>query len=93
MNRPQAERLGDSRQEARKCACQSLLNLMAQLGPPAVVPRLSRFWTHRSWKIRHGILQTFAEAVSSGIPDVLNHKNSNTYLITQVVNLVEDANE
>ena len=89
----QAERLADARQQVRQDACEVLLKLLHALKPEAVIPRLARFWTHRSWKVRHGVLQTLAEAVASGIPMLLNHKDQNNYIITQVVNLVEDPNE
>ena len=58
--------------------------------PPACT---IRFWTHRSWKVRHGVLQTVAEAVASAIPGVLAHKEQTNNIITQVVNLVEDPDE
>ena len=47
----QAERLADARQEVRLVASEVLLKLLAALGADAVLPRLSRFWTHRSWKV------------------------------------------
>ena len=67
-----------------------LLRLLEQLGADAVVPRLSRFWSHRSWKVRHGVLQTTAEAISNAIPGLLNHRDQIT---THVINLLEDPNE
>jgi hypothetical protein len=67
-----------------------LLKLLAALGADSVVPRMSRFWTHRNWKVRHGVLQTFAQAIENGIPKLMNHQE---LIITQVINLVEDPNE
>ncbi|GAX84118.1 hypothetical protein CEUSTIGMA_g11541.t1, partial [Chlamydomonas eustigma] len=85
-----AERLADARQPVRQDACEVLLKLLAALGADSVVPRMSRFWTHRNWKVRHGVLQTFAQAIENGIPKLMNHQD---LIITQVINLVEDPNE
>ena len=48
----QVERLADARQPVRQDACEVLLRLLEQLGADAVIPRLSRFWSHRSWKVK-----------------------------------------
>ncbi len=68
-----------------------LLQVLVALQPENVIPRLSRFWTHKNWKVRHGILQTIAEAVAAEIPGMLS--NQTNYLVTQVINLVEDPHE
>ncbi len=86
----QVERLADARQPVRQDACEVLLKLLAALGADSVIPRMSRFWSHRSWKVRHGVLQTVAQAVEMGVPRLLNHQEM---IVTQVVNLVEDPNE
>jgi hypothetical protein len=80
----QVERLGDARQQVRQEACELLLNMFSSLSAEYVLERLSRFWTHRAWKVRHGILQTVAEAISSGTPSIFASKSQTTYLITQV---------
>ena len=58
-------------------------------------PKLVRFWTHRAWKVRHGVLQTMAEAVASGGAAMMQGPkgDQSDYIITQVLNLVEDPNE
>ncbi len=58
--------------------------MFSALRADQVLERLSKFWTHRAWKVRHGVLQTVAEAVSSGVPGILASKPQNDYLITQV---------
>lgn len=97
-----AERLGDARQQVRQDACVVLLRLLSVLRPDSVIPKLARFWTHRNWKVRHGLLQTVAEAVSKSIPGMIppsiakassKEQEQVNYIITQVVNLVEDPNE
>jgi hypothetical protein len=39
------------------------------------------------------MLQTVAEAVASGTPGMLTGRSQADYVVTQVVNLVEDPNE
>jgi hypothetical protein len=80
----QVERLGDARQQVRQEACELLLTMFSTLPAEYMLERLSRFWTHRAWKVRHGILQTVAEAISSGMPGIFASKTQTTYLITQV---------
>eukprot|EP00798_Chlamydomonas_sp_ICE-L_P002597 gene2597-30992_t len=86
-------RLADARQQVRQEACDVLLSMLEAITPSFVLEKMSRFWSHRHWKVRHGILQTVAEAVSRGTPGLLSNKDQNSYLITQVINLVEDPNE
>jgi len=89
----QVERLGDTRQPVRQDACELLLSMFSSFGPQFVLEKMTRFWSHRAWKVRHGILQTVAEAIAAETPGILTAKDDNEYLITQVVNLVEDPNE
>ena len=89
----QVERLGDARQQVRQEACELLLNIFSNMPPSFVLEKLARFWSHRAWKVRHGMLQTMAEAIASGVPGILGSKDQTEYILTQVVNLVEDPNE
>jgi len=74
-----AERLGDARQQVRQDACVVLLRLLSVLRPDSVIPKLARFWTHRNWKVRHGLLQTMAEAVSKSIPGMIPPNFNNIF--------------
>ena len=89
----QVERLGDTRQQVRQDACELLLTMFNNMPAGFVMEKMSRFWNHRAWKVRHGVLQTIAEAVAADTPGILASKEQNEYIITQVVNLVEDPNE
>eukprot|EP00200_Dunaliella_tertiolecta_P007760 CAMPEP_0202389096 /NCGR_PEP_ID=MMETSP1127-20130417/81105_1 /ASSEMBLY_ACC=CAM_ASM_000462 /TAXON_ID=3047 /ORGANISM="Dunaliella tertiolecta, Strain CCMP1320" /LENGTH=266 /DNA_ID=CAMNT_0048990739 /DNA_START=32 /DNA_END=829 /DNA_ORIENTATION=- len=87
------ERLGDTRQQVRQDACELLLSMFSTMGPQYLLQKMARFWNHRAWKVRHGVLQTVAEAIAAETPGILKSKDQNEYIITQVVNLMEDPNE
>ena len=89
----QVERLGDTRQQVRQDACELLLSMFHAMGAQFLLQKMARFWSHRAWKVRHGVVQTVGEAISSDTPGILQRKEQNEYLITQVVNLMEDPNE
>ena len=55
-------------------------------------PTCRRFWNHKHWKVRHGVLQTVAEAMTDGV-DLVGTKDQANHIITNVANLVEDPNE
>eukprot|EP00798_Chlamydomonas_sp_ICE-L_P002324 gene2324-8616_t len=79
---PVVERLADTRQPVRQEACEVLLNMLKAMRPDYVLQKMARYWSHRHWK-----------AIARGIPNLFASKDQNSYLITQVVNLVEDPNE
>lgn len=89
----QVERLGDTRQQVRQDACELLLSMFTCMGPQYILQKMARFWNHRAWKVRHGVLQTVAEAIAAETPGIMKNKEQNEYIITQVVNLMEDPNE
>jgi hypothetical protein len=90
----QVERLGDARQIVRQEACGLLLTMLSAGLPTALIlEKTARFWSHRAWKVRHGLLQTVAEAVSMDLPGLLDTPEQTTYIITCAVNLLEDRNE
>ena len=53
----QVERLGDGRQQVRQAACEVLLQLFSTLRADHVLEKMAKFWTHKNWRVRHGILQ------------------------------------
>ncbi|KAI8476813.1 MAG: clasp N terminal-domain-containing protein [Monoraphidium minutum] len=89
------ERLSDHRQEVRQAACNLMLEvLQAQvLRPDAMMERLSRFWAHKHWKVRHGLLQFVAEAVVMLGESALASRDSQDpkAVVGHVLRLVEDS--
>lgn len=86
----QIERLGDHRQDVRQAACNALLELLQVLRPDALMEKIARYWNHKSWKVRHGLLQFLAEAVCMVGEPVLVAKDEANSVIHQVIRLVED---
>eukprot|EP00878_Enallax_costatus_P031208 GHUV01034104.1.p1 GENE.GHUV01034104.1~~GHUV01034104.1.p1 ORF type:complete len:529 (+),score=166.68 GHUV01034104.1:627-2213(+) len=85
------ERLGDNRQEVRQAACNLLLELLQVLRPDVMMEKLSKLWSHKSWKVRHGLLQFVAEAVSTtGEAALVPPRDEDNWVLTYVIKLVGD---
>ncbi|WIA20824.1 hypothetical protein OEZ85_005178 [Tetradesmus obliquus] len=85
------ERLSDNRQEVRQAACNMLLELLQVLRPDAMMDKLSRFWNHKHWKVRHGLLQFVAEAIScTGEAVLAPPRDESTWVLNKVIQLVGD---
>lgn len=89
----QVERLGDAHQAVRLEASGLLLSMMSHLPLGTLMEKMSRGYSHRAWKVKHGVLQTLAEAISTNILDLRSHSNLKDHIITSAVNLLEDKNE
>lgn len=56
-----------------------------------MMEKLSRFWSHKSWKVRHGLLQFVAEAVSTtGEAALAPPRDENSWVLNHVIQLVGD---
>ncbi|GFH07829.1 uncharacterized protein HaLaN_02689 [Haematococcus lacustris] len=55
-----------------------------------MLEKIARYWTHRAWKVRHGIIQTITQLVVDNNTPLLGTPEQSEYIINQVVNLVED---
>ena len=86
----QVERLGDSRQAVREKALQVLVSVFKVLRPELVFEKLTPYWQHRNWKVKHGLLQAVAEAVSKDGASVLGSKDQNHSVLKQVIKMVEE---
>ncbi len=68
--------------------------MLAQvLRPEQMIDRISRFWGHKHWKVRHGLLQFVAEAICLAGPSVLaptRAGDEKTSVTHQVIKLAED---
>eukprot|EP00882_Tetradesmus_deserticola_P019224 GHRQ01020678.1.p1 GENE.GHRQ01020678.1~~GHRQ01020678.1.p1 ORF type:complete len:395 (+),score=156.04 GHRQ01020678.1:455-1639(+) len=85
------ERLSDNRQDVRQAACNLLLELLQVLRPDAMMEKLSRFWNHKHWKVRHGLLQFVAEAVScTGEAVLAPPRDESTWVVHKMIQLVGD---
>lgn len=84
------ERLGDSRQAVREKALQVLVSVFKVLRPELVFEKLTPYWQHRNWKVKHGLLQAVAEAVSKDGASVLGSKDQNHSVLKQVIKMVEE---
>jgi hypothetical protein len=62
------------------------------LRPELTLDRLGRFWAHKNWKVRHGLLQFVAEAVCTLGEDALAARDPEhtRELVRHVVALAED---
>lgn len=53
--------------------------------------RLGRFWNHKHWKVRHGLLQLVAEAVSTmGEAVLVPPRDEGNWVLNRVIQLVGD---
>jgi hypothetical protein len=56
-----------------------------------MMDKLNRFWSHKNWKVRHGLLQFVAEAVCSAGEAVLAiPKDNSNWVLHKVIQLVGD---
>jgi hypothetical protein len=63
------------------------------LRPEITLDRLGRFWVHRNWKVRHGLLQFVAEAVCTLGDQALAARSGPGHtreLVDHVLGLAED---
>jgi hypothetical protein len=86
----QAERLSDAKQEVRQAACDLLLDLTRAYRPELVMERLRKCWTHKNWKVRHGVLQFVAEAIVVVGEPVLGSREGPLAVLPHVIKLLED---
>lgn len=89
----QVERLSDNKQEVRQAACNCMLLLLNVVRPDIIMDKLTRFWGHKHWKVRHGLLQFTAEGVCSKGAAVLvatRAGDPTSSVVHQVVKLLED---
>ncbi|KAF8062702.1 clasp1b [Scenedesmus sp. PABB004] len=85
------ERLGDNRQEVRQAACNLMLELLQVVPPHVMMEKLGRFWGHKHWKVRHGLLQFVAEAVATtGEAALLAPRDEAAWVLHKVIALVGD---
>ena len=56
-----------------------------------MMEKLSRFWTHKNWKVRHGLLQFVAEAISTtGEAALAIPRDDSNWVLNKVIQLVGD---
>jgi hypothetical protein len=61
------------------------------LRPDAMMDKLSRFWNHKHWKVRHGLLQFAAEAIScTGEAVLAPPRDESSWVLNKVIQLVGD---
>jgi CLIP-associating protein 1/2 len=60
------------------------------LKPEFVWEKISAFWSHRSWKVRHGLLEVVAEVVSVLGSSLIPMKDQSNAVLRQVLKLLED---
>lgn len=64
---------------------------MQVLRADIMMDKLNRFWAHKNWKVRHGLLQFVAEAVCSAGEAVLAMpKDNSNWVLHKVIQLVGD---
>jgi hypothetical protein len=64
---------------------------MQVLRPEVMMDKLQRFWAHKAWKVRHGLLQFVAEAICSAGEAVLTiPKDDSGWVLHKVIQLVGD---
>jgi hypothetical protein len=57
-----------------------------------MMDKLGRFWGHKNWKVRHGLLQFVAEAVCSvGEPILVIPRDDSNWVLHKVIQLVGDG--
>ncbi|PNH11648.1 CLIP-associating protein 1 [Tetrabaena socialis] len=86
-----AERLGDSKQPVRAQALRLLVSLFKAAKPEVILEKLGPLWQHKSWRVKHGLLEVLAEVVSTTGPSALGGRDQNNAVLKQVVRLMEDA--
>lgn len=56
-----------------------------------MMDKLSRFWGHKNWKVRHGLLQFVAEAVChTGEAVLVIPRDDSNWVLHKVIQLVGD---
>lgn len=56
-----------------------------------MMEKLGRFWGHKHWKVRHGLLQLVAEAVSTtGEAALIPPRDESSWVLHHVIQLVGD---
>ncbi|GIL71392.1 hypothetical protein Vretifemale_1954, partial [Volvox reticuliferus] len=84
------ERLGDSRQTVREQALHLLTFLFKTLKPELILDKLAPLWNHKSWKVKQGLLEVLAEAVSTAGATFLGDRDQNNAVLKQVVRMMEE---
>ncbi|KAG2454961.1 hypothetical protein HYH02_000787 [Chlamydomonas schloesseri] len=86
-----AERLGDSRQPVRAQALHVLVALFKALKPDVVLEKLNPLWQHKSWKVKHGLLEVIAEVASTGdVSTFISGRDQNNAVLKQIVRMMEE---
>ena len=61
------------------------------LRPDAMMQKLGGFWAHKHWKVRHGLLQYVAEAISTiGEAVLVQPRDEGAWVLHRVIMLVSD---
>jgi hypothetical protein len=76
---PQAERLGDTKQSVRQKSCDVLVQLLHMFKADALQERLTPYWEHKNWRMRHGLLQVGGRArAGAAAPEQGGHRRGGT---------------
>jgi hypothetical protein len=86
----QADKLADTNQLVRQSACNVLLALAAAFSADAVRERMSRWFGHKSWRARHGVVQLFAETVER---HGYERTEANINYVESALRLLEDSDK
>eukprot|EP00803_Ostreobium_quekettii_P000644 evm.model.scf_83.8 EVM.evm.TU.scf_83.8 scf_83:153419-159961(+) len=85
-------RLGDSRHAVRSSACAAIVCLMHVAGPLVVLEKSEElgYWSHKNWRVKHGMLQAVADSISRFGVDSLSKKDRERMIIQPALMLTED---
>ena len=86
-------KLGDMKAVVRGEAVGVLTALMASMSCAAVLSRLGMHWGHRSWRVRQGLLQATAHAVTYLAAGQMPPAECNQLLVCPLVASLDDADK
>ena len=86
-------KLGDMKAVVRGEAAAVLMALMASLGCVDVLGRPGLDWAHRSWRVRQGLLQLAAQAVSQLAAADMQPQQRDDLLLRPAVARLDDADK
>ena len=89
----QVGKLGDMKAVVRGEAVAVLTALMASMGREAVLSRLGMHWGHRNWRVRQGLLQVAAHAVTYLAAGLLPPEERDGLLVRPAVVRLDDADK
>lgn len=91
QHRCQVERLGDSRNPVRQQALHVLVSMFRSLRADFMWDKLSQHWSHKHWKVRHGLLEVVAEVAATLGAGALPAKDQGASpMVKQVVKMLDD---